>query len=150
MKETSESRFKSWQPHTRDFMDCIFCKIVKGENPSYKVHEDKDFLAFLDTNPLNPGHTLIIPKKHYRWIWDIDNLGEFFEFTRKVAKALQKSMNTEWVVCDSVGMLVLHAHFHLVPRFKHDGHREFLDSKAVKNIPKEEMENIARKIRGSF
>jgi histidine triad (HIT) family protein len=131
-------------------MDCVFCKIVKGDIPSHKVYEDKDFLAFLDINPLNPGHTLIIPKKHYRWIWDIENLGEFFEFTRKVAKALQKAMNTEWVVCDVVGILVLHAHAHLVPRFKHDGHKEFLDPKAVKDISKEEMENIARKIRESF
>jgi len=123
---------------------------VKSEIPSYKVYEDKDFLAFLDINPLNPGHTLIIPKKHYRWIWDIENAGKYFEFTRKVAKALQKAMKTELIVCDAVGMLILHAHIHLVPRFKGDGHKEFLNSKAVKKISIEEMESIAKKIRESF
>ena len=134
-----------------DFMeDCIFCKIAKGEIPSYKVHEDSDFLAFLDVNPLNSGHTLIIPKKHYRWIWDIEDVGQYFEFTRKVAKALQKAINTEWVVCDAVGMMVKHAHIHLVPRFRGDGHKEFLNSDAVKKLSKEEMENIAKRIKESF
>jgi histidine triad (HIT) family protein len=118
--------------------------------PAYKVHEDKNFLAFLDINPLNPGHTLIIPKKHYRWIWDIENIGQYFEFIRKVAKALQKAINTEWIVCDAVGMMVEHAHIHLVPRFRDDGHKEFLNSDAVKKLSKEEMESIAKKIRESF
>ena len=59
--------------------NCIFCKIVSGEIPSYKVYEDNEFMAFLDVRPLNLGHTLVIPKKHYRWVWDVPNIGEYYE-----------------------------------------------------------------------
>lgn len=51
--------------------NCIFCEIVKGEIPAYKVYEDGNFLAFLDINPQSPGHTQVITKKHYRWVWDV-------------------------------------------------------------------------------
>ena len=54
-------------------MDCVFCKIIKGEIPSYKIYEDDDVLAFLDINPVSPGHTLIIPKKHILDLIEIDN-----------------------------------------------------------------------------
>ncbi|MBN2203261.1 MAG: HIT family protein [Candidatus Aenigmarchaeota archaeon] len=130
--------------------DCVFCKIVRGEIPCYKIHEDDDFLAFLDINPVNPGHTLVISKKHFRWVWDIPNIGDNFSFSREVVKALQKAMNTEWVVCDIAGTGIAHAHTHLVPRHKGDGHEEFINPKLVKSIPKEEMEEIANKIRNSF
>jgi len=130
--------------------DCVFCKIIRGEIPAYKVYEDESFIAILDINPMNPGHTLIIPKEHYRWIWDVPNIGENFEVARKVAKALQKAMKTEWIVCDVAGMGVLHAHTHVVPRFPNDGHGEFLNSVAAKKISKDEMELIASKIRESF
>ena len=56
--------------------DCIFCKIVAGEIPCRKVYEDDNFLAFFDVRPLNLGHTLVIPKKHCRWVWDVDNIDE--------------------------------------------------------------------------
>lgn len=130
--------------------DCIFCKIANGEIPALKVYEDKNFLAFLDINPLNPGHTLVIPKKHYKWVWDLPNIGDYAEFSRKVAKTLQKAMNTELIVCGIVGTDIPHAHIHLVPRFKDDGHESFINPRALKKIPKEEMENIAKKIRESF
>jgi histidine triad (HIT) family protein len=130
--------------------DCIFCKIVRGEIPAYKVYEDKDFLAFLDINPLNPGHTLVIPKKHYRWVWDIENIGNYFEITRKVAKALQKAMKTEWIASATIGEAVFHAHIQLIPRFRNDGHGDFLNISNRKRLSKEEMEDIAKKIRESF
>ncbi|KKT79078.1 MAG: Histidine triad (HIT) protein, partial [Parcubacteria group bacterium GW2011_GWF2_44_8b] len=60
-------------------MECIFCKIVKGEIASCKVYEDENFLAFLDINPQSPGHTQVITKIHYRWVWDVPNAGEYFE-----------------------------------------------------------------------
>jgi histidine triad (HIT) family protein len=130
--------------------DCIFCKIANGEIPSHKVYEDKNFLAFLDVNPLNPGHTLVIPKKHYRWVWDLPNIGECFEFSKRIAKALQKAMETEWIVCDVAGMGIPHVHVHLVPRFENDGHGDFVNTANIKKISKEEMESIAKKIRESF
>ena len=71
--------------------NCIFCKIIKGDIPSHKVYEDENYFAFLDIRPLNPGHTLVIPKKHYRWVWDVENIGEYYEITSKIANAIKKS-----------------------------------------------------------
>ena len=90
--------------------NCIFCKIIKGEIPSYKVYEDKNFLAFLDARPQAPGHTLTIPKKHYRWVWDIPNVGEYFEVVRKIALAQKKAFETELVRSNIYGEEVPHAH----------------------------------------
>jgi histidine triad (HIT) family protein len=134
----------------RDFMDCIFCKIAQGNIPSDKVYEDDDFLAFLDIKPANPGHTLVIPKKHYRWVWDVPNAGEYFEFVRKVARALQISLNAEFIASCIIGVDVPHAHIQLIPRFQNDGHGGRIDSTIVKNMSKEEMCSIAKKIRESF
>ncbi|MEI7463544.1 MAG: HIT domain-containing protein, partial [Candidatus Taylorbacteria bacterium] len=61
---------------------CIFCKIINKEIPANIIYEDADFLAFLDIRPLSPGHMLVIPKKHYRWVWDVPNVGEYFEVVR--------------------------------------------------------------------
>ena len=84
-------------------MDCIFCKIVKEELPAEKVYEDEKYLAFLDIRPLSPGHTLVIPKKHERWVWDVPNVGEYFEVTRKIALAIRKAFDTEFVLSKIVG-----------------------------------------------
>jgi len=127
--------------------NCIFCKIVKGEIPCYKVFENKKFLAFLDINPRNPGHSLIIPKDHFKWVWDVPYLGEYFEATGKVANAIRKAMKTDWVISLILGEEVPHAHIWLVPRFSDDGHGSSIDIFNVKKIPKEEMEKIAEKIR---
>ncbi len=126
--------------------NCIFCNIVKGEIPCHKVYEDKNFLAFLDISPLNPGHTLVIPKKHYRWVWDVPNIGEYYSAAGKVANAIRKSMKTEFVVSLVVGEEVPHAHVWLVPRFENDGHGSAIDLKLRKQLSKEEMQDIAKKI----
>ncbi len=101
------------------------------------IFEDENFIAFLDIRPLNPGHTLVSPKKHHRWVWDVPEAGRYFETVRMIAKTLQKTMNTEWVV-------------HVIPRFPGDGHGEFVNAQNVKNIPTEEMKRIAEKIRNGF
>lgn len=98
-----------------DGASCIFCKIVKGEIPSYKVYEDDNFLAFLDINPQSPGHTQIIPKKHVRWVWDVESAGEYFEVAKKVALAQQKAFNTDWILSKIVGDEVPHAHIWVFP-----------------------------------
>src|SRR5713226_7080937 len=107
--------------------ECTFCKIVNKELPSYSILEDEDFIAFLDIRPMNPGHTLVVPKRHHRWVWDIPEAGKYFETVRRIAKALQRTMKTEWVVADIAGLGVSHAHVHLVPRFSGDGHGEFVN-----------------------
>ena len=95
--------------------NCIFCKIVSGEIPSYKVYEDENFLAFLDINPQSPGHTQIIPKKHFRYVWDTPNAGEYFEIAKKVALAQRKAFDTEWILSKIVGDEVPHAHIWVFP-----------------------------------
>ncbi|MDE2213064.1 MAG: HIT domain-containing protein [Patescibacteria group bacterium] len=95
--------------------NCVFCKIVAGEIPSTKVYEDDAYLAFLDIRPQAPGHTLIIPKQHYRWVWDVPNVGEYFERVRSIALALQSSFGTEEVHCRVIGEEVPHAHVWVYP-----------------------------------
>ncbi len=95
--------------------NCIFCKIVSGEIPSYKVYEDDKYLAFLDINPQSPGHTQIIPKEHYRWVWDTPNTGEYFEIAKKIALAQQKAFDTEFILSKIVGDEVPHAHIWVFP-----------------------------------
>ncbi len=84
--------------------------------PSHKIYEDNDFLAFLDINPRSPGHTLVIPKKHYRWVWDVPNVGKYFEITKKIALAQQKSFGTEMILSKIVGEEVSHAHIWVFPQ----------------------------------
>lgn len=127
--------------------NCIFCKIIKGGIPCSKIYEDERAFAFLDINPLNPGHTLVIPKKHYRWVWDIQDIGPFYESVQKVAKAIQKAMETEWIVSIVIGEAVPHAHVCLIPRIKNDGHGELIDLKNKKQISPEKIKKIAEKIK---
>lgn len=98
-------------------MASVFSKIVAGEIPSYKVAEDARFYAFLDINPLQKGHTLVIPKKETDYVFDLtdEELAGLAVFAKKVARAISKA-----VPCLRVGMAVLgldvpHAHIHLVP-----------------------------------
>ncbi|MCX6730843.1 MAG: HIT domain-containing protein, partial [Candidatus Roizmanbacteria bacterium] len=73
-------------------MDCIFCKIVKGELPSYKVYEDDLCIGFLDIFPLSKGNVLLIPKKHYRWVNDIPEFGAYWEAARVISYKKKKKM----------------------------------------------------------
>ena len=110
--------------------DCIFCKIVNKEIPAHVVYEDKDFLAFLDIRPLAPGHTLIIPKNHYRWVWDVPNIGAYFEVVSKLAKALRKAFHEEMILSKVVGEEVPHAHVWLFPGDKYVGDKnDFVGNK---------------------
>jgi len=95
---------------------CIFCKIVKGEIPSYKVYEDKEFLGFLDISQINDGHVLLIPKKHVRWVWDIDNIGEFYKTAQKIVKKMQQVSGKDFVMSVTIGEMIKHAHLHLLPQ----------------------------------
>lgn len=124
--------------------ECIFCKIAKGEIPHHKIYEDKDFMAFLDIRPLNPGHTLVIPKQHYRWVWDVPNIGKYYEAAQKIVKVIKEEMNTDYVVSMVFGEGVPHAHVWLVPRFQNDGHGEAINLINIKQISKEDMEKIAK------
>ncbi len=131
-------------------MDCVFCKIISNEIPSYKVYEDESYLAFLAVPSINPGHTLVIPKKHYRWVWDVENIGEYFKVVKKVANAIRQAMKTEFLASAVVGEEVPHAHVWLVPRYEGDGHGGAIQFGNFKEISEEEMKDIAEKIKKSI
>ncbi len=95
--------------------NCVFCKIIKGEIPSHKVYEDKEFLGILSIDPIAPGHALIIPKAHHRWVWDVANAGGYFEAARKVALAQRKAFDTEMILSKVYGEEVPHAHIWIYP-----------------------------------
>ena len=128
-------------------MDCIFCKIVSGQLPSYKIYENDEFVAFLDIRPLNLGHTLVIPKKHYRWVWDVENIGSYYEVVQKLAQAIKKAFDTDYVVSLVFGEEVAHAHVWLVPRFKNDGHEGAINLENIKSFSDREMQEAANKIK---
>src|SRR3989338_7837634 len=128
-------------------MDCIFCKIVEKKIPCYNVYEDEEFLAFLDIAPRNKGHTLVIPKKHYRWGWDVLNPGRYFEVTTRIANAQKRAFNSDFVVSMIVGEDVHHAHIWLVPRFKDDGHGGSIKLENIKQFTENEMKEYAQEMR---
>ncbi len=101
---------------------CIFCKIVKKEIPAEIVYEDENFLAFLDIHPQSAGHTQIIPKKHYRFVWDLPadeaggmNTREYFAVAQKIAKAQQKAFGTDIIWSKVMGDEIFHAHIWVFP-----------------------------------
>jgi len=99
-------------------MDCIFCKIIKGEIPSYKVWEDEDFLAILDVNPNTKGMTLVLPKRHYSsYVFDMpdDVYTRLMNASKKVAKLLDRKLGVEKTAMVMEGMGINHAHIKLYP-----------------------------------
>ncbi|KPJ65541.1 MAG: hypothetical protein AMJ45_05015 [Syntrophobacter sp. DG_60] len=106
---------------------CIFCKIAKGEIPAVKVYEDEKVLAFMDINPINDGHTLVIPKKHAENIFEIspEDLSEVISVAHKIARAIKNSLNPEGLTVVQLngrvaGQVVPHFHVHLIPRKEDD------------------------------
>jgi len=133
--------------------ECIFCKIAAKQIPSFTVYEDDKFIAILDINPLNPGHTLVIPKQHVRWTFDVEEFGEYWEVTKRVALAAIKSLGAFTVNFFTIGfgeMSVEHAHIHVVPRFKDDGHPELPDRHNIKQMTKEQLAEITNKIKSAM
>ena len=102
--------------------NCIFCKIAKGEIPHDRFYEDEKFVAFLDINPVNQGHTLIIPKKHIVWMQDADDeiVSEIFKLSKKIMLAIKKSLGCDYIQVSIIGKDVPHFHIHLIPRYLDD------------------------------
>ncbi|MDE7440997.1 MAG: HIT family protein [Muribaculaceae bacterium] len=123
----------------------IFSRIIAGEIPCYKVAENDKFFAFLDINPVNWGHTLIVPKKEEDYIFDIsdEDLGEMMVFAKKVAKGIKKAIPCRKVGVTVLGLEVPHAHIHLVPLQK-EGDMDF--KVKIDNPDPEKMKKIAEDI----
>jgi histidine triad (HIT) family protein len=130
--------------------NCLFCKIVKGEIPSYKVYEDDNFLSFLDIRPLTKGNALVIPKKHYHWTYDVPSFGEYFEVAREVGLASKRAFGAEWISFLTLGLEVPHAHIRVIPRYKDDLHEIVVDINVFEKFDEYEMKEIAKKIRESI
>lgn len=129
--------------------DCIFCKIVRGEIPTNRIYEDKEFLAFLDIKPISKGHTLVIPKHHCKNLLDFPKAEEtdLLELIKKVASAVVKATNADGFNLGmnngkAAGQVIHHAHFHIIPRFDNDG----LHNWPNKDTSKEELEQVQKKI----
>ncbi|WP_256391551.1 HIT family protein [Natronoarchaeum rubrum] len=108
--------------------DCIFCQIVDGEIPSRSVYEDEDVMAFLDANPLAPGHTLVIPKDHHETLGDLpeDAGAQVFETLHRLAPEIEAAVdadgsNVAFNNGEAAGQEVPHVHGHVIPRFEGDG-----------------------------
>ncbi len=130
--------------------NCIFCKIIKGGLPSYKVWEDENHLAFLSIMPINPGHTLVIPKKHADYFYDLEtqDLGSLMLATKPIAASLKKALKPAAgrIGVMIAGMGVPHVHVHLVP-MNSEGDLTFARQK---NASKEELQETLDKIKASL
>lgn len=123
--------------------NCIFCKIVEGGIPAHKVYEDTLAVAFLDIHPHAKGHVQVIPKDHHRWVWDIPEIGKFYEAVQKVVLAQRKAFSTDWIISHVVGDEVPHAHVWLIPAHKGNPDRTYVYKEG-------EMEMVAEKIRSAL
>lgn len=107
--------------------DCIFCKIINQEIPSYKIYEDENFYAFLDVFSMSLGHTLIIPKKHYQYVWDVEEIGTYFEVAKLIANNAQQVSGNKVVYSMIVGEAIPHAHIHILPNEDNTFSNELLE-----------------------
>lgn len=105
--------------------DCIFCKIVKGEVPSNKVYEDEKVFAFLDINPVDKGHTLVVPKEHYENIFDIptDLMQYMYRIVKDLTEATSEALDVkEFNILQNngrkAGQTVFHYHIHIIPKYE--------------------------------
>lgn len=105
--------------------DCIFCKIIRGEIPSFKVYEDDKTFAFQDINPISQGHTLVTPKRHAQNLWEIqeEDLAAVHLASKKIIQGIKEALNPTGVAClqlngRGVNQVVMHYHLHLIPRSK--------------------------------
>ncbi|MDP2586470.1 MAG: HIT family protein [Candidatus Komeilibacteria bacterium] len=134
-------------------MDCIFCKIIEGELPCYKVYEDKRALAFLDINPVNKGHVLIVPKEHHRNFLDLpkDLLKDLTSLAQDLAQNIMDGVGATAFNLTAnngkeAGQQVEHFHWHVIPRFAND----HLHHWPGKTFSDEEMKRFTMTIRKSI
>lgn len=127
----------------------IFSKIAAGEIPSYKCAENEEFYAFLDISPVVRGHVLVIPRREVDYIFDMEDneLSRFHVFAKRVAKAIKAAFPCKKVGMSVFGLEVPHAHIHLMP-MNSEGDMDFRREKL--QLPQEEMQEIAAKIREAF
>ena len=132
--------------------DCIFCKIIKGEIPSTKVYGDKETYAFLDINPINYGHVLVVPKRHSENLLEMNekDMGSVMKTAQKIADSIMKGLNADGFNLGmnnyaAAGQLVMHSHIHVIPRFKNDGLKHWGSKKYTDDKSKNETAEKLKK-----
>jgi len=135
-------------------VDCIFCKIIRAEVPCAKLFEDDSVLGFLDINPINPGHTLVVPKTHYSTLFEISQKDLFACLTasQKIALAVLKATKSSGINLvqnnyREAGQLIEHVHFHLIPRFAGD---KFLKSWSGQPCPQPQLRKVLEEIKAEL
>ena len=136
---------------------CVFCDIVEGKSPADVVFEDGETLAFMDINPANPGHTLVIPKRHVRDIYGLDEeaAAAVMKATARVAQAIKRAlqpngMNLVQSNERAGGQDVFHFHMHVIPRWYGDGLRLARPQEVRRTMPiKEAAAKIRREVSGN-
>ena len=130
-------------------MATIFSRIIAGEIPFYRLAEDDRFYAFLDINPMQPGHTLVVPKQETDYLFDLDDalLADMMLFAKRVAKAIEKAVACRRVGVMVIGLEVPHAHIHLIP-IQQEGDMSLARKRVV--MGNAEFEQIAERIRAAF
>ncbi len=133
--------------------DCIFCKIIRGELPTSKVYENDTVFAFLDIHPVNAGHTLVVPKKHSKNIFDTapEDWAAVTEAVRMLSGVIEKAVGANGINVgmnnrEHAGQVVDHAHMHIIPRFKGDGFKLF----PQRMYEDKEAETTLQKIRSAL
>jgi len=137
--------------------ECIFCGIISGSIPASKVYEDNSTFAFLDINPRNPGHTLVIPKVHAETIFDVSQEDAITLFTavKNLAGAIKQGTNADGISISSsngraAGQIVPHLHFHIIPRFSTEGPPGLEGILPVKKLDEASMEQVAEQIKSNL
>ena len=138
-------------------MDCIFCRISKKKEPASIIYEDKDAIAFMDIRPVNRGHALVMPKKHYRDLLEMppEEVGHLFKDVQKVALRIKKVTGADGIsIMQSNGRAALqdvfHMHVHVIPRFGADKTRTAFISlmkPLLKTPSRSELDDVARLIK---
>jgi len=129
---------------------CLFCKIIAGEIPATKVYEDEHTFAFLDIRPVNLGHTLVIPKKHFKNLYELESPYEnaVMQTAQKVARAIKKGLSADGVNLGMnndapAGQIIFHAHLHVIPRSINDGLMHW----GHVTVTPEQIEEVGEKIK---
>lgn len=127
---------------------CIFCEIVKGNIPAYKVWENKNFLFFLDIKPINPGHILLVPREHFEEVFDLssDLYDEAFQIVKKISKSFKEVTFAKKTGVVIEGFGVPHCHIHIVPIY----HGNELNPERAKNATEEELKEMQLKLKECF
>ncbi|MFA6995479.1 MAG: HIT family protein [Patescibacteria group bacterium] len=128
---------------------CIFCKIIAGEIPAYKVYEDDSVLAFLDIQPVNPGHVLVVSKKHYKNLEEIpeDDLKILIVAVKTIGRLLKDKLGIDGYNASTnndpaAGQIIPHIHFHVIPRHAGDGHESWSRGEYAPGEPEEIVKKL--------